>query len=541
MENSIALLLPGAHLPAGPRIWQMRGAALAFLVAVAVLATGCGGLRQGRAGLLPGFEDAEPLRPGDVVVAADRGRGTRHALVRLRLSRSHDGTVHVHSQVLATLPGTLSSVAVSPDGRWVAEAVAPQDAPPRVDLLDMHDRQGEQPAWRSPDGCQAPAFDPASRWMAIGCTSRDGQPAAILQVDLGTRAALFLVGERDRVLPAAGVDGDLYWVETDGERFRVVRRSGDGFPYSTHELLQPLRSLWPQDDGSLLAEIALPGDRREFVRLARSGVVRDEPLPHRFPRNLSRGVPLSASAQGTWFGAMCDRGPCSLLHGGGANEAVTPIGLGGLPTALCQVPWIDHRTSHPEDLATAPASVFGSHAATQVSVLGVDLGTPMETAFSHLDRAGLHPYWIDADGKAPRTRPRGIGLGWTSDGHCVEYLADERGVIVSVDMKACAGGYLSGPLRPLLDRDSIAHGPLEVASRFLGPGVAVIVGDDDTPAGDRPPIRRTEVVYTAPDRGYHFEAHTEVLATQRSRVLGGWVWLRLQLPGRRQAAAARPR
>ena len=524
----------------GPTSQAVRIGLSTGLILAALLLGGCAGLHPGSPGLLPRYEGGTGtlLQAGDLVVAVDRGNGTRHALVRVRRSRLPDGSLRVHSQQLMSMGGSVTGVVASANGRWIAAAQKKSTGLPRVELWDLESRDRLGPAWRSPEGCSSPVFDPETGWLAVGCLGRARQPAWILQVDIPGLRELALVGERDRVSPAVGLDGDLHWIEPDGHRTLVMRRPADRFPYVTHELLQPIRSLWPQDDGSLLAELALPGHRREFVRLARDGVVRDEPVRQLFPRSLSRGIPLYASPQGAWFAPVCDRGPCAVLQAGGEGEGALAVSLGGLPTAVGQVPWIDQALPHPEDLATAPASVLSSHPAAQVSVLGVELGTPLETAFSVLDRAGRHPYWIEA--KGPRDKPRGIGLGWTTGGHCIEYLADERGVIVATDLKACAGHYLSPPLQPLLDRDSLAEGPLAVARRYLGPGVAVTVGGGDGPTSERAPIRRTEVVYTAPDRGYHFEAHTEVLATNRARLLGGWVWLRLQLPGRRQAAVSRP-
>jgi hypothetical protein len=506
-----------------------------LLALLSLLIGGCVGLQTPQ-GLIPRYEaSAGPaLASGDLVVAVDRGKGSRHALVRVRRSRLLDGTVRIQSQLLMTVSESVETVAASADGRWIATAWDRGEQPPRVALWDLEGKV-DKPAWQSPVGCSQPVFEPGSRWMAMGCRGKGREPDHILQLGLDRFDALALVGQRPRSAPAIGVDGHLHWVESDGDRIQVLRRSADRLPYATHEVLQPIRSLWPQDDGSLLAELALPGHRREFVRLLRSGVVRDEPTHELLARELARRTPVFASAQGAWFATVCDRGPCALLESGAGLGQ--PINLGGSPTSITQVGWLNQVVPHPEDLATAPASVLSSHAAAQVSVLGVELGTPLETAFSILDRAGRNPYWID--GKGPRVRPRGIGLGWTTGGHCIEYLADERGLIVATDLKACAGHYLSPPLRPLLDRDSLAEGPLAVARRFLGPGVAVTVGGAEGPP-DRAPIRRTEVIYTAPERGYHFEAHTEVLATNRSRLLGGWVWLRLQLPGRRQAATSRP-
>jgi hypothetical protein len=291
-------------------------------------------------------------------------------------------------------------------------------------------------------------------------------------------------------------------------------------------------ALWPQEDGSVRAELAVPGTRREFVVLLASGVVRDAPLPQLLHRAV-RGVPLTVSADGRWFMPRCDGGPCLLVQVGDQGGTAVPLGFGGTPTAVAVVPRVDRPIPHPEDLATAPAEVLSSRPANEVAVLGIELGTPLERAFSTLDRAGRHPYWIE--GRGGRDMPRGIGLGWSPDGHCIEYIADDRGVVVTVDLWMCAGHYVSPTLRPLLDRSALADDGLELARRFLGPGVVVtVVGDD--PGRGGAPILRTEVSYTAPARGYHYLARAEVLRSGRTRLLGGTVRLRLQLPGRRTAA-----
>jgi len=161
----------------------------------------------------------------------------------------------------------------------------------------------------------------------------------------------------------------------------------------------------------------------------------------------------------------------------------------------------------------------------------------LEDAFSVLDRTARHPYWIESRG--PRNRPRGVGVGWTNEGHCIEYLADERGTVSAIDVRGCASSYLSPALRPLLDRNALAADGGGLARRYLGSDVAVEIGTGGA-AGRPEPIRRTELTFTSAEKGYHFEARSEVLRSNRSRVLSGWVWLRLQLPGRRQATVRRP-
>lgn len=509
---------------------------LALSVAVlGLMLAGCASIGPGpgaRARVDSGL--GELLSPGDLVVAVDRGKGARHAIVRLRQTRGFDGVGRVQIQPLMSTAFSISGVAVSADGRWLAAAEA--DAGGRVMLWDLT-APSPTATWVSPRGCAGPVIAPGGRHLAVGCEASGRQPAHVLLLAIDSQEVLALVGERDRVRPAWDVGGDLLWVEPAGRRTLVLRRPSSRVPYVTHELLQPVRTLWPQLDGSVLAETALPGTRREFVQLLPSGVVRDDRRPDLLPRSISRDSPLLATPTGRWHATACDRGPCGLLGVVDGQASSLPMTLGGIPTALTSVVAFHTPVPHPEDLATAPASVFTSHGAGSVSVLGVELGTPLETAFSRLDRAGRHPYWIE--GRSSRARPTGIGLGFTSDGHCIEYVADERGIITAVDLLACASHYLSPPLQPLLDREALAgDGGLDLARRFLGPGVAVKVGGEDDPTGA--PIRRTEVVYTAPERGYHFEAHSEVLASGRSQFLDGTVWLRLQLPGRQRAAARAP-
>jgi hypothetical protein len=202
------------------------------------------------------------------------------------------------------------------------------------------------------------------------------------------------------------------------------------------------------------------------------------------------------------------------------------------------VPRLLGPIGHQEDLATAPSSVLSSHSAADVSVLGVQLKMPLETAFSRLDRGGRHPYWISAKGS--KGRPGGVGVGWTSSGYCISFLADERGLVGAIELQGCAAEYLSSQLAPLLRREQLSEGALEVATHFLGPGVSVSVGGS-SPDDGGPGVKRTRIQYHAPDRGYEFEAEIEVMSRQgssfmRSRLLNGQVRLRLQNPGRPQAS-----
>ena len=504
---------------------------LLAVIATAVLA-GCAGL-PAQGNLRYGATSASPLEGGDLVVAV--ARGARHHVVRVRPGRAMDGTGRVQTTGLLALEGPADALAASPDGRWLAAAVPGASGASEVALYDLAAGQ-TSPEWTSPAGCGGPTFHPRSHRLVLACDApAPGHPAYLLLVTLAdARDVLALVGERDRGHPAFGVGGDLYFTERDADHTRILRRASDRLPYVTHETVQPIRALWPQEDGSVLAELAMPGTRREFVRLLASGVVRDEAPPALVHREPPRDAPLVAATDGDWYLPMCERGPCVVVQVGPEGGASVPVALGGTPTAIGRIARLDRPVPHPEDLATAPAEVLSSHAAPAVAVLGVELGTPLETAFSTLDRAGRHPYWIE--GRGPRDLPRGIGIGYSTAGHCIEYLADDRGVVVTVDLRSCAGHYLSPTLRPLLDRDALADdGGLELARRFLGPGVEVTVGGGDRPRGTAP-ILRTELVYTAPDRGYHFEAHAEMLQSGRLRLLGGTVWLRLQLPGRRTAA-----
>ena len=162
----------------------------------------------------------------------------------------------------------------------------------------------------------------------------------------------------------------------------------------------------------------------------------------------------------------------------------------------------------------------------------------LEDTFAVLDRMGRHPYWIE--GRSPRTRPRGVGVGWTAEGHCIEYMADERSSVTSIELRGCAASYVSPALRPLLDRSFVATAGAGLAREFFGEEVAVEVTGLDEKLPNSP-VRRTDLRFNVPDRGYQFEARSEVLRSRSTRILGGWIRLRIQLPGRRNASAAQRR
>jgi hypothetical protein len=492
-----------------------------FLVLV-----GCVGAQR-RGPDLPPRADAAALQPGDLLVGLEGSARDGHPVLRVRV----EGEQRVTAQVLLSLDAPAQALRGSADGAWLAVSAGD---PERVALFRLDASAGDEPVWTSPIGCTAPVFGDDSRVLTLGCSARGRQPASLLALRLPSLTALSLVGEWGRSAPAVSRAGDLTWIEPADRGWSVVRRSDDGVPFLTHELGDEPRALWPQDDGSVLAEVAVLGGRREFRRLLPSGVVRNEGLPSRGSREVDDGTPVHATATGGWLYARCERGPCALVHVRRDGRATAPLNLGGPPTALSQVSAPAPRAPD-EDLATAPASVLADHNSAEVGVLGVQLGLALESAFSTLDRAGFHPYWMEPP--AGRDRPAGIGVGWAAGGHCIEYHADERGLIGAIDLQGCASPYVSPRLRPLLDGAALAEGGVGLARTFLGPGVAATVGDGDRGGGSAS-IRRSAVTYEAPERGYVYEATSEVLGTRRGRLLEGRVRLRLQPPTRRQAVAA---
>jgi len=513
-----------------------------FLSLVLALSTGCvsapwSGMSPKGSGQLQIGQEA-PLSPGDLVVAVRRDvADSHHQVVRLRRRSGTDPVARVQAETLYASNEAVTGLAVAQGGAWMALALH-QAGQQRVVLLALEDsRRGhaDAPIWKSPPACSQPSFDPGGAWLAMVCAASGRQPSSVLRLDLESLRSLVLVGERPRRVPSAGVEGDLYWVEDAGEDSWVMRQPLDGRPYRTHVVPWAVVGLWPQVDGSLIAV----DEARRFVRLLPSGVVRDENPRLGRLGPLAMDLPLDATPLGDWVVASCDSGPCTIVEVGADGTVEPPLNLGGTPTAVVRLSSLQGRIQHAEDLATAPGRVLASHAASVVTVLGVALGTPVETVYSLLDAAGRHPYWLSP--RVGRDRPRGVGVGWTSSGYCISFLTDERDVVAATELRGCAAQYLSPPLRPLLDRRRLVDEPLAAARSFLGPGVSVSVGSPGVRGpGAAPPIRRSRVRYEAPERGYQFEAEVEVLDSSTSRLLDGRVWLRLQAPGRRYTSASRP-
>lgn len=493
-------------------------------------------------GALDGAPAGVLLRSEDIVVAVDRqAEGRGHEVVRLRRVEAADGSDRILVQALPTSGREVSALAVSGDGRWLAtvEHAPPTLGVPTVYLRDLWQPEDAGSWWTSAPGCAGPVFDVTSTRMYLNCASHGRQPASLLELSLPQRKTLSLVGELPRTLVATGLEGDLYWVEEDGGQSYIVRRHASQVGYSTHTLYGRVRALWPQVDGSIVAQYGTPGAEPQLARLLASGLVRDEPRPRAVPASVVAEGPMHMTGEGFWLAASCSYRPCSLVQVGPDGSERSSLHIIGAPTAVTSVPRIHSPVGHVEDLATAPSSVLSSHSAAEVTVLGVHLRMALETAFSSLDRAGRHPYWISARGT--RGRPGGVGVGWTSVGYCISFLSDERGLVAAIELKGCAAEYLSPQLAPLLRREELSEGALAVATHFLGPGVSVTVGGGE-PSGTGPPIQRTRIHYQAPDRGYEFEAEIELMSRGRStllrsRWLGGHVRLRLQTPGRPQASA----
>ena len=477
------------------------------------------------------------LAPGDVLVGlvgADRRSPDGLRVVRLRRAFDEDGSSRVAVLPLVRTEGAVEAIAATGDGAWMATTVVLWDEQRRVDLHRLRPDGGAETVWTSPIGCVDPTFEPGGGWMALACPADGRQPEWILRVDLPDLRLLALVGEAGRTAPAAGVEGDLYWVEARSNRSVVHRRPARGAPFATHGVRGRIVALHPQLNGALVAVLEGPRGLAETVELLPSGEVRPLALPDPIS-TVDLTQPYLVSPFGEWMTVRCGRGPCSIIESSELTGAAAPLSLASLPTGIGRVPRLHRAAPRPEDLATAPASVLATHLSSELAVLGVELGMPLTEAFAVLERGDRHPWWNSVSG--PRGRPRAIGVGRTPGAWCLEFGADDRGLVAGVDIRDCAGSYLSPALRPLLDRESFLQGALGVARRYLGPGVSVEVGDGDGQPGEtrEHPVRRTRLIYDAPERGYRFQSQTEILEA-RDELWDGWVWLRLETPGRRQTA-----
>ncbi len=506
-----------------------RMAGVAFL---GVALAGCAATPGPSPSPFDSLSPEEPLQPGDLVVALAERPDAEPAIVRYRGHPDEESGLRVHAKVL--VDGVrATAVAGSSTGRWLsARIVDPRDpAEVRVVVWDLHRAQlplaGGDAAWTSPPGCAAPRFHPSDAFVALDCPSLERAPghvtpAHLVIVGLPDLEPLALVGERNRFAPAVGADGDLYWIENRGGVSTIVRRGPDDRAFVAHRLRAPATELWPQHDGSIVAAVVGLGGERELRRLEASGASTRIRPPRDVGRSPQGGEPLSVSADGEFLFASCTPAPCTILREGPSGVGAAPLSVGGAPSALAAVPRFGRAAPNVEDLATAPATVFQSHDASLVSVLGVELGMPLEAAFATLDRGGRFPQWT---GEAS-----GIGVGAVRSGHCVEYLGDDAGLVGRIELAECARGYLSEALQPLLDRDAMAEGALPLIRRFLGPGVSAQVGDPAARPNGDPAIEGTTVRYEAVERGYSFEARTEILRTSRARIMNGRLRLRLQLP-----------
>lgn len=504
-----------------------RMAGAAFL---AVALTGCAATPNSSIAGLQELPDVA-LRGGDLVIALADRLDAPPAIVRYRGEADEALGLRVHGRVLVEdLRAT--DVAGSASGRWLAARTAGRDLETTVVVWDLHRARLplhlSDSVWTSPVGCAAPRFHPSDAVLALDCPALERKPghitpAHLVLVRLPELVPVGLVGERDRIAPALGVDGDLYWIENRGGVSTVVRRGDDDQAFVVHESTSPMTELWPQYDGSIVAAVVAPGGDRELRRFEASGASSRVPTPRDMGRILGPGQPLAVAADGEFVFASCTPQPCTVSREGPSGVGSAPLPLTGTPLALASVPRFGVAAPHVEDLATAPATVFTTHDASNVSVLGIELGMPLEAAFATLDRGRRFPQWLAFGG--------GIGVGAVRSGHCVEFLGD-AGLVDSIELSGCARSYLSPALQPLLNREAMADGALPLIRRFLGAGVSAQVGDPAVQSAD-PAIEGTTVRFTVVERGYSFEARTEILKTSRARLMNGRLRLRLQLPDRR--------
>lgn len=496
--------------------------------------TGCAGLGPFRAAG-PSAPDGVALRGGDLLLGIetlDARKGTESQIVRYRRTYE-DGVLRVEARTLLSADGVPLSVAATADGHWLASTLEHSGAVATT-LWRLREDGRPDPAWESPEGCRDPSFDPEARFMVLACPPRGRQPAWLLRVGLPDLEMLALVGERPRGAPTVGVEGDLYWVERTGGTSIVMRRADAGTPYATHKLLEVVESLHPRADGVLSAAVWGADGGLELLDLQPSGAVK----PHLLPPRLGVGAPtrLLSNTRGDLLAVRCVRGDCAVVESPVEGEGMPTMTVSGRPVSLSAVPFVSVLRSRPEDLATASQRVFITHLSSDVSLLGVGLGMRLQEAWAVLEEAGLDPWWETAPGS--HNRPRAIGLGRAAGSWCVEFKADERSVIAGIEMRDCGAHYVSPALRPLLDRRHLVDVALALVQRYLGPGTSMEVGDGGSgPGGARShPIRRTTLQYEAPQRGYQYRSETEVLESRSRRLWDGRVWLRLQEPGKRQAA-----
>ena len=506
--------------------------ALLRVVLLLALVGGLGCATTGGTRGAPASEDVL-LQAGDVLLGVeslDGRRGADSRIIRYRRVYGAEG-MRVEARTLLSADGLPVAVEVTPDGRWLAATLL-RGGDVSTALWRVRDDGLPEPAWESPSGCRDPRFDPAARFFVMACPPEGRQPPWVLRVGLPDLGMLALVGERPRGAPTVGIEGDIYWAERVGNSTLVMRRSGDEPSYRTHELFDVVESLHPREDGVLVAAVRDARGGMETLELFPSGAILRTPLP----ASLGLGSPtrLIANRRGDLLAIRCLRGDCAVVEARVDGHGLPAMTVSGRPVALSMVPYSQAVRPRPEDLATAPESVLASYVSSEVSVLGVGLGMRLDEAWRVLETAGLHPWWETSAGT--RAKPRAIGLGRAAGSWCVEYQADDRGVIVAVDMRDCAAPYVSPALQPLFDRKRLLDGALGIAQRYLGPGVSMEVGDGDgTPGESRShPVRRTTLQYDAPERGYVYRSETEVLHSRK--LWDGRVWLRLQEPRRRQVA-----
>ena len=459
-----------------------------------------------------------------MVAAELSSDSTRTSIQRFRAVASDEGRV----QVMELLELSGRAVGLSASGSRVAVALS-ERGQTVTGIWDFSSSAPpvSSPLWSSPVDCFDPALDSSGRRVVLTCRGGGRRPDFILLHDVDSAESLSLAGEWPWAKPAFGPGGDLFFAEHGASEFRVLRRVEESGAYVVHTLLDPVRSLWPQWDGSILAELDLPGSRREALRLLPGGATRPEALgapDSSAPQPLD---PLSISLDGGLAHARCGRAACqvTLLPAGG--DSLPPFALPAEASALALVSAPGTKPS--EDLATGPASSFRDHRSTQLLVLGVALGDSLETAWSALDRGGRHPYWLGS--RLGRGRPAGIGVGAARDGHCLVYEADVSGFIAAIELRGCADRYLSPALSDLFEVSGNTERRRRIARQFLGPGVEASVRSEPNAGADaRGMTREVRFHYDASERGYVFEASTEWMRGNPTRWLGGEVLVRLQPP-----------